>query len=331
MQFFVAYGLQGVVGALLSLSVFFYACASLMRTGKNYRLIRNEDVFGHYCGKFIGIFLTWYTMIFIVAVHAIMLAGAGATLRQAYDVPFYVGSGLMALLSLGTLLLGLSRIVDIISSIGPLIAVLTITIAVMALAGHLPDIKPGARLVSELDLLRASPHWLLSALLYACMTLPGLASFLPAVAATTGSEKDLIYSSILGPGLYICAMLLVVLALLGNITAVYQADVPILALASEVLPIYGLIFAVVIFLGIYSTVTPLLWTVCERFSEEGTSRYRLLVISLTLLGYFGGMLLPFGKLLNLIYPTVGYAGLLFLVCAILKDLRSLRLASGGVK
>ena len=95
-----------------------------------------------------------------------------------------------------------------------------------------------------------------------------------------------------------------------------------MALASDVMPLYGLIFAVVIFLGIYSTATPLMWTVCERFSEEGSARYCYLVVGLTLVGYFGGMLLPFGELVNLIYPTVGYAGLLFLVCAILKDLRT---------
>lgn len=320
MQFFVAHGLQGVAGALVALLLFVYTCASLYRSGKTHHLVRNEDVFTYYCGRFIGVFLTWYTMIFIVAVHAIMLAGAGATLKQAYGVPLPIGSGLMALLSMGTLLLGLRRIVDVISWIGPLIVILTIFIAVMSLLGHIPDIAPGARRVPELNLLMASPHWLFSGVLYVGMTLPGMASFLPALAATMGSRKDLAYASVLGPVFYICAMLLVVLALLGSITVVYQAEVPIMALASDVLPLYGMVFAIVIFLGIYSTVTPLSWTVCERLAEEGSAGYRWLVVALTLVGYFGGMLLPFGKLVNLIYPTVGYAGFLFLVCAIRKDL-----------
>lgn len=324
MQFFVAYGLQGVGGALVALLLFMYACASLYRAGRTHQLLRNEDVFTHFCGRYIGVFLTWYTMVFIVAVHAIMLAGAGATLKQAYGLPGPLGSGLMALASMATLLSGLNRIIDIISGIGPLIVVLTISIALLALAGHTPDIAPGARLVPELNLLTASPHWFFSGLLYVGMTLPGMASFLPALAATTGGRRDLAYASVIGPVLYICAMLLVVLALLANITVAYQAEVPIMALASDVLPLYGLFFAVVIFLGIYSTVTPLLWTVCERFAEQGSSRYRLLVVALTLLGYFGGTLLPFGELVNLIYPTVGYAGLLFLVCAIIKDIRSLK-------
>ena len=229
----------------------------------------------------------------------------------------------MALLSMLTLLMGLNRIVEIISGIGPLIVLLTISIAGLSLSRHWPELDSGVDRVPQLELLRASPHWLLSSVLYVGMTLPGMASFLPAVGATTGSAREISWASVMGPLFYIAAMLLVVLALLTGIDKVYQAQVPIMALASDVLPLYGLVFAAVIFLGIYSTVTPLLWTVCERFAPEGTNTYRILVVALTLVGYFGGMLLPFGKLVNLIYPTVGYAGLLFLVCALVKDFRSI--------
>jgi len=46
-----------------------------------------------------------------------------------------------------------------------------------------------------------------------------------------------------------------------------------------------------------------------------------LVVALTSVGYFGGMLLPFDRLVNLIYPTVGYTGMAFLIFAVTKDLR----------
>lgn len=321
MQFFVAYGFKGVVGALISLLFFIYMCTSLMTAGKRYGLLKNEDVFKHYCGNIIGVFLTWYTMIFIVAVHAIMLAGAGATLHQAYGTPVFVGSGLMAMVSMATLLLGLNKIVDIMGVIGPLIIVLTMFIAVMTIFDHSQDIASGAELIPELDILKASPHWLFSGMLYVGLTLPGMASFLPAVGASCGSDGEIRYSAILGPVFYIGAMIMVVLALMSNISVVYHAEIPILALASDSLPVYGAIFACVIFLGIYTTVTPLLWTVCERFSDEKTMKYYLLVVCLSLVGLFGGLILPFGKLVNLIYPTVGYAGLLFLSCAIIKDLK----------
>tara|TARA_B110000008_G_scaffold7905_1_gene7712 strand:- start:263 stop:625 length:363 start_codon:yes stop_codon:yes gene_type:complete len=114
---------------------------------------------------------------------------------------------------------------------------------------------------------------------------------------------------------------IVVLALLGSIKSLYNVEVPILVLATNVFPIYGSIFALIIFLGIFSTVTPLIWTVCRRFFEEYTMKFNLLAIFLTLICLFGGNLLPFGKLINIIYPSIGYIGIVLFISLIFKDLR----------
>jgi uncharacterized membrane protein YkvI len=321
MQFFVAYGVLGVIGAALSLLLFIYVCGSLMLAGKHYGLTRNEDVFRFYCGDFLGVLLTWYTMIFIVAVHAVMLAGAGAALEQAYGLPAFYGSTLMAIVSMVTLLLGLEKILDALGVLGPLIVALTLSVAVLSLTNAEGTLAQHSEQTLDLDLLQASPHWFFSSLLYVGLTLPGLASFLPAVGATIHNDREIKIASVIGPMFFIGAMVLVVLALLYKIGDVYDAQVPIMVLASQVMPVYGAIFAIVIFVGIFTTVTPLLWTVCARFASEGTARYRSLVFGLTLVGLSGGTFLPFGKLINIIYPTVGYAGLLFLVCAVFRDIR----------
>ena len=142
-----------------------------------------------------------------------------------------------------------------------------------------------------------------SAILYAVFSLPGLYGFLPLVGATIKSNFEVKGVALLGPFLFISAMTIVVLALMGNIQSVYDAEVPILILATKVFPVYGSIFAAVIFLGIYTTVTPLMWTICRRFALEHSLRFRLLAVILTLICWFGGNLLPFGQLINLIYPS----------------------------
>ena len=58
-----------------------------------------------------------------------------------------------------------------------------------------------------------------------------------------------------------------------------------------------------------------------RFAEERTARYNGLVIGLTCLGLAGATILPFGELLNIIYPTVGYVGMLILACLVVTDAR----------
>ncbi len=326
MQYFVAYGVQGLLGIIACCALMAYTCWSLLRSGYHNAFETNEEVFRHFCGPYLGVFMTWYTMVLIVAVHAVMMAGAAATLEQAYDIPVLLGATLMAALSAATLLLGLDRILSVLAGIGPLIILLTIATACVALLKQPGTVSAGLEESATLEILRASDHWLYSALLYVGLTLPGLAGFLPLVGTTIHSRVEVRAIATFAPVLFMFAMVLVVLALFAQLGDVYTTEVPIMALADNVLPIYGSVFALVIFLGIYTTITPLLWTVCRRFAPENTRVYRGLVVGLTLVGWLGGVMLPFGQLLNWIYPTVGYVGLLFLGFLLYNDLFKERLA-----
>jgi uncharacterized membrane protein YkvI len=319
LQFFAAHGWQGYLATFVMMLLLGYTSLSLMRAGRRYELHTNEDVFRHFCGPYLGVALTWYTMIMIVAVAAVMLAGAAATLDQAYGVPFYAGAGLMAILAMATMMLGFRKILDVLGLVGPVLIILTIIVACMSVSQNLAYLADGAARSTELEILTATPHWFFAGFVYVGLTLPAVASLLPQVGATMESEKDIRIVAVIGPMLIGLAMLVVLTALLSSIESVYRAEVPMMVLANEVMPIYGSIFAIVIFLGIFTTVTPLLWTVCSRFAEEETKGYRLLVFGLTLAALLGATVLPFGQLLNLIYPSIGYVGLTILASILVKD------------
>ena len=320
MQFFVGFGAKGLVGLIICGLLMIYTCFSLLKAGKQNDLRTNEDAFRYFCGSYLGIFMTWNTMVMIVAVYGVMLGGVGATLEQAYGLPVSVGSGLMAFCATITLLLGLNKIIEILGVVGPIIVILTLATALTTLFDDSLSLNDGMILSEGLEILRASENWFFSAILYAVFSLPGLYGFLPLVGATIKSNFEVKGVALIGPFLFISSMTIIVLALLGNIQSVYNAEVPILILATKVFPVYGSIFAAVIFLGIYTTVTPLMWTICRRFANEHTLRFRLLAISLTLVCWFGGNLLPFGELINLIYPSIGYVGLILMFCLIYRDL-----------
>ena len=321
MQFFVAFGFKGLIGLIICGLIMVYTCYSLLNAGRNNNLKTNEDVFRHFCGNWLGTFMTWYTMIMIVAVYGVMLGGVGATLEQAYNIPIFIGSSFMAICTTITLLLGLNKIIKILGIIGPVIILFTISSAIITLLDESSALKVGINLATSLDILKASDSWLFSAILYSVFSLPGLYGFLPLVGSTAKSSFEVRAISLFGPLLFTVVMGIVVLALLGSIKSLYNVEVPILVLATNVFPIYGSIFAFIIFLGIFSTVTPLIWTVCRRFFEEYTMKFNLLAIFLTLICLFGGNLLPFGKLINIIYPSIGYIGIVLFISLIFKDLR----------
>ena len=329
MQFFGAHGSSGLAGITLVFCCFMYACYTLMSTGQRLGLTRNEDVFRHYCGSVVGVFLTWYTMVFIVAVHAVMLSGAGAALAGAFSAPPLLGSVTIMVLVATTLLLGLGRIIDVMSLVGPLVIGLTLTTALVSLLRSDGDLSQANEQIMGLELLKASDHWTTSSLLYVGLAMLGLASFLPALGAGLASRNETLKVALLGPALFSVSLAGVVAALILGIEKTQSAGVPLLALASELFTGYEQVLALVIFLSIYSTATPLLWTVVVRLSAEGTRAYQLWVLALSGIGLAGAFLLPFAKLVNIIYPTVGYAGLLFLSCAIVTDLRRTRLRASG--
>jgi len=321
LQFFSAYGLMGVFGSLITLILFVYLAHTFMKLGMETGIVKNDDVFKYYLGQWVGTGLSWYTIVFIVLVFAIMLSGAGATLNQSYGIPPLIGSGIMAILATGTILLGLNKLIDVVGIIGPLVILLTIFIAIAVIFKNPTGVVTGDSVVGSLEMYRASSSWWKSSILYVGLNVLGLASFIPSLGQLLKNKNEVVSASVLGPVLFVGALVLVSLALLTDITTVNIAAIPILTLAASVSPIFKTIFSAVIFLGVYSSSTSILWTVVARFSEEKTNKYTILTLSLGVGGYLGGNILPFAKLVNIIYPTVGYAGSLVLIGIIIKDVR----------
>ena len=144
MQFFVGFGLNGFIGLLICGVLMIYTCFSLLRAGKNNNLRTNQDVFQYFCGKYLGIFMTWYAMLMIIAVYGVMLAGVGAILEQAYGIPVIFGSSLMVIFATGTLILGLNKIIGLLGVIGPIIVILTLTTAIITLFDGSFSLEQGA-------------------------------------------------------------------------------------------------------------------------------------------------------------------------------------------
>jgi uncharacterized membrane protein YkvI len=63
---------------------------------------------------------------------------------------------------------------------------------------------------------------------------------------------------------------------------------------------------------IFSTTVPLVWTVASRIAPEKSKLYYISIACMIVLGFFGGQI-PFAKLINYFYPTIGYVGMILFV------------------
>lgn len=328
MQFFAAYGTLGIVGCVIAIVLFAVMSGVLLDYGFKHKGADDFSAFRTFCGKYLGTFMEWFTILFCFLVGIIMVSGAGATLNQYFGVPQIVGSGLMALLVLISALFGLRRIVDILGSIGPVTIVFLIVLAVYALATHAGGLAEADAAVaaagdSVVYGVGSGASWFaLGAFMYVAYNILAGVPFMSEMGTEANSRKEAILGGALGgAALGVCALLLN-LALLSMYGEVSAYEVPVLYLAQQVSPIVGLLFAIVLLAEIYNTAVPMVWTVANQFVDEKADKrkYRFLIALLCAVIFMGGQL-PFGMLVNLIYPFVGYFGALFIVVVIVQMIR----------
>ena len=68
-------------------------------------------------------------------------------------------------------------------------------------------------------------------------------------------------------------------ALISNIDLVWDAPIPTLVLANRMSSALDLVFSAVVFVGIYTSAVPLLWTGVKRLTGEGSRSYRLVTVA----------------------------------------------------
>lgn len=319
LQYFVSYGWEGLLTILLMTLIFLYAGDVLLLTGHRYHLVKGHQVYGHFCGRYLGGFYSIFSGVFVFLSYIIMVAGAGATVHQQYNGPVWLGALLIAAASCVTVLSGLDRIVEIIGRIGPVLICVAIFIGGYSFLRQPEAVVSGVRLLQEgrVVLLQAGENWVTSALSYAGFCLLWLAGFLPAVGAGAGRARELHAGIAVGAAGFGLGCLVLMAGLLANLESVASVQIPTLVLAGTIHPALGVVLSVVILVGIYTASVPLLWQSASRLCPEEGRRFRLTTLVLALSGGCAGLVLPFDRLVNLIYGISGYIGvglLLFIIC-----------------
>ena len=217
-----------------------------------------------------------------------------------------------------TVILGLSRIVQIIGKIGPIKAALFITIGLYAIIYHFGDITAANKIIPEMGLLKASPNWVIAALSYVGFCMLWLGAFLASLGKESNSRREAKLGAAYGAVFFCIALAIVMLGLMSVIHQVAGAQIPSLYLAESLDPSVATAFSVIIVIGVYAAAVPLLWTVVARLAKQGTKRYVATTFFLALVGLLIAIAIPFSKLVNIVYVLNGYVGIFLLLLMFVK-------------
>lgn len=328
LQFFGAYGTgRGTLGMCLSLFLIFLCVRQALTDAGTLPGGDASRLFVYYCGPYAGHLLEWLTPVFLFLSYSVMLSGSGALFTEYFGCRPQTGRLVMLALSLGTVMLGLHRLTDIIGVMGPAIVAFVFCLGGIC-AGRAPQgIFRTAQEVQEAGIRGTAGSFWGSAILYAGFSVITALPFLGGLGRSLAGKRECHGSAALGSLSYLLGALLLCWGMLAFLPEITGKRVPTIFLADRIWPGAGGIYAVIMFLGIYTTAVPMLWSVCNKLTsgKEGAA-FKIAAVLIAGAAFLRGRA-DFSFLVGTVYPYIGYFGSGVMACMAGKCLlkkRSLR-------
>lgn len=319
MQFFSSHGMISILSNIICMIVLAYCGASLLEIGKSAKLRSSSDIFTYLCGNVIGGFFKLFMPIFFFLSFVVMISGAGASINQYYGLDKNIGSLMLAILALGSVLMGMNKLIDILGNIGPMIIIISVGVGVVTIARNYESFLAVNEIISTINVTKAVGNWAMTGIIYSGLNLIIATPFLVGVGATAKNRKNCIWGGVIGGVVFMIAAITLNLGIMSDMKNLYVTEIPTLYMADKIGPIVGIMFSLMLIAGIYTTAVPLLWSVCSSFSKEKTTKFAIIATLCTIAGVIGGRL-PFAMLVNLIYPLSGLFGVIILISIFIKKL-----------
>lgn len=317
LQFFSSYGLSSYWIILINLAGFLLIGTVLLTTGYHHKDEEHFQQFEYYCGKKLGVFYSWLIPITLLPVMSVLISGAGATLSEYYGLNHYVGALIMAIAILIAYFIGFNRLVSVLSFVGPSIITFCLVIGLITVMKDFGNFDQIKNFEPILEGSQSATHWSISAILYVSYNFLCGSVYYTQLGKTTSSLKEARLGAIVGALLLIAAISVINTAILLNGGETAALAIPNLYLAKKISWIFGAVFSIFLVMGIFSACSAMMWTVCSKFST-GVRKTDNIVAFTVAVGTLLLGLLSFGELIGVIYPIIGYLGLVYIICVLKK-------------
>lgn len=314
------------VGVLFVITVgYLFFGMALLLTGYDHREDGTFRQFKYFCGDRLGTLYSQLILFTLILLMPVLYAGAGATVLEHYGWHPYIGSAIIATAVLVSYLIGFKRLVRVISVVGPAIILFVLIIGFLSTWHGLTEgltLDGSEAIFAEKQV---APHWILSGLLYISLTFFPSSTYCVNIGMIGKNRRALKQGIFLGSFVVLFTIAMLNVTLLLHAKDVATLEVPMLFLARTISPTFASLFSVALVLGVFSSCSVMMWTVCNNFQYGGDKGNRLFAVAIALLTYIMS-LFPFGELMGTFYPFIGYIGLIFLSAVIHKTVRSGRQA-----
>lgn len=317
LQFFSSYGYVSYGVIAINLLGFLVLGPILLLTGYAHKGDRHFDHFTYYCGAKVGKLYSWAIPLALLLIMSVLISAAGAALNEYYGIDKHMGSACMSLCVLTVYIIGFERLVKLVSVIGPLIIAFVLSVGVLTVACDYGSFSAIADYEDVLVPAQAAPSFALSAVLYLSLNFLTASTYYTAVGRSAHDRKEALWGAVLGSIIFVLALGLINTGILLNAQDASAMAIPMLYLAKRLSLAFGGIFSIVLVLGMFCSSSTTMWSICSRFFVYEPRANRLFAVAITLVTFILG-LFSFSKLVSIIFPLVGYMGLVYIARVLWK-------------
>lgn len=317
LRFFVVYGHDGIVGALVAGMLFaFFGAVVLLEVhykGFNSYLEVLEDI----CGLRIGLWIDRGISVFLLCGMCIMFAGSGAIFEEYLHLPYALGVCLTAVLVGIILMFGVNGVLMANTLLVPCLVLLCLAISLM---GFFQQNGIASLQYNPIMQYSLAHHWLISAFLYVAYNMLIALAILSVLGREVDSGLTAWGSAFVGGFCLGIAALAIVTALLMYYDEVSIYQVPMLVIAGKFGRIIGSLYAWGLWIAMFNTAASKAYSLCKRLAGTNEAYYYKLiwvaVLAVVPFSFFG-----FARLVGILYPLFGYLGLIILLALALRFIR----------
>lgn len=304
-QFFAGFGKPGLLGILISTSLFSLLGWIMLELQERWRVTTYSEFFEHLLGRTWGRRADILVSAFLFLGMIAMLSGVGALFVQYFDLPAWIGVTLTTIVIALALWYKGEGVLWINSVLIPVKFIFCLGIAGIS-------IFLGASGENEGGVILSNPliaHWAFSGVLYVSFNL----TLALVVFASLGKEVQkpgARFGAVLG-GMALGVFALAIGGALLHFPEVMKLEIPMVAVAGKLGQWAAFFYVVVLWLAMLTAAIGNGFSLVTRIEDTGKMDYRMASILLLLLVFpLSGV--QFSSLVKIVYPLFGYFGLVFL-------------------
>ncbi|OYD07571.1 hypothetical protein CHM34_11475 [Paludifilum halophilum] len=310
MQFFTAYGIDGIWGILAVTALFSWLGTRMMLMGARLKAHSYEEFNNYLFGERWGRWMNLFVGVVLFGVTTAMMSGTGSLFQEQLGWSFHLGVIVTSTLAFLIILRGMEGILSINSLVVPLMFLFTMMVGIQGLktSGMAGFLSVEAT---------AQGHWLISAVTYVAFNLAMSQAVLVPLGGEMQDEKTLRLGGLLG-GVGLGVMLLSSnFALALKTPDIYGMEIPIALVIAALGEGMKYFFLAVMWGEIFTTLIGNVYGLAANLEQVFPFRINTLMGMIFVVGYICS-LIGFPVLVGYIYPVFGYCGIIVLLLLVLR-------------